>query len=534
MIQKLKDLDVYVRSYGLAMKVFEMTMPLACVLTSYLHRSVRTPTWGKSSLQSLLKMRFLFILFLISIVQLLTSNPSYGQALDEYLQTAAENNPELKAYFNDYLAAMEQVPQVGALPDPELSVGFFLQPMERFMGRQQADVRLMQMFPWFGILRTRKDEAGKMALVRYETFQDAKTRLFYQVKKIWYEMYRLEEEIRITRENLEILKTYERMALIRFQSGGTSTRTNSMQENASMTDQGVISSGSSMGSIGGGMNSPSSKANSTSNKPPSMGANGSAMNASQSGMSDVIRVRLEVNELETRLASLEDAHIPHQAQFNQLLNRDINTEMPIADTLTATALSIERLALLDSITQNNPMLKMLEAEAAAYEVSQKVARLEGSPMLGVGVNYMPFGPRQEDGMSMGGKDMIMPMVSVTLPIYRKKYNAMYKEAKLKQEAVQHRKENTINELATQWSIALRDLDDATRRTQLYQEQTELARQALHLMMTAYTASGQDFEEVLRVQQQLLDYQLKLINAIVDQHVTVATLELLADDELMER
>lgn len=420
--------------------------------------------------------RFLIALFLISNLQLLTSNLSYGQTLDEYLQTAAENNPELKAYFNDYLAAMEQVPQVGALPDPELSVGFFLQPMERFMGRQQADVRLMQMFPWFGMLRTREDEASKMALVRYETFQDAKTRLFYQVKKIWYEMYRLEEEIRITRKNLEILKTYERLALTRFQSAGT--------------DKG--------------------------------------------GMSDVLRVRLEVKELENRLASLEDAHIPHQAKFNQLLNRDINTEMAIADTLAATALSIERLALLDSITQNNPMLKMLEAEAAAYEVQQKIARLEGMPMLGAGVNYMPFGPRQEDGMSMGGKDMIMPMVSVTLPIYRKKYNSMYKEAELKQQAVQHRKENTINELSTQWSIALRNLDDAIRRTQLYREQTKLAQQALNLMMTAYASSGQDFEEVLRMQQQLLEYQLEFINAIVDQHVTVATLELLADDELMVR
>jgi outer membrane protein TolC len=111
---------------------------------------------------------------------------------------------------------------------------------------------------------------------------------------------------------------------------------------------------------------------------------------------------------------------------------------------------------------------------------------------------------------------------------------MYKEAELRQQAIQQRKENTINALATQWSTALRNLDDTIRRTQLYQEQTKLAQQALNLIMTAYTASGQDFEEVLRVQQQLLDYQLKLINAIVDQHVTIATLELLADDELMER
>lgn len=44
---------------------------------------------------------------------------SPGQTLNEYLQIAAENNPEVKASFYDYLAEMEKIPQVGLLPDPE-------------------------------------------------------------------------------------------------------------------------------------------------------------------------------------------------------------------------------------------------------------------------------------------------------------------------------------------------------------------------------------------------------------------------------
>jgi outer membrane protein TolC len=160
-----------------------------------------------------------------------------------------------------------------------------------------------------------------------------------------------------------------------------------------------------------------------------------------------------------------------------------------------------------------------------------MARLEGRPMLGAGVNYIPFSPRTENGMPMGGNDMVMPMLRLTIPIYRKKYNALQKEAELKQLAVQQRRENTVNQLTTRWSTALRDLDDATRRTKLYREQTDLARQTLNLLMTSYATDGRDFEEVLRVQQQLLDYQLKLITSIVDQHVTIAMLENLAATEL---
>lgn len=475
------------------------------------------------------KTAIIFLLFLG------VQSTSFSQSLDEYLKVAAENNPELKAYFNEYLASLEKVPQVGALPDPELTMGFFFQPMERFMGNQQADIQLMQMFPWFGMLKTQKDEASKMALAQYEVFQDAKYRLFYQVKNTWYQLYRLEEEIRITEENLEILKQYERLALIRFQSAdiGTGSGPSNMQQATSMNSGSSTSSASSMGGMSGGMTSgmTSGTSGKSSSKGGSSMGTSSSMNGGGSGMSDVLRVRIQIKELENTLALLEDSRLPIKAEFNQLLNRDINEVVSIADSLSGSVVSWERQALLDSITQNNPMLKMLDAEEEAYEAQKKMAQLEGRPMLGAGVNYMPFSPRTENGMPMGGNDMVMPMLRLTIPIYRKKYNALQKEAELKQLAVQQRRENTVNQLTTRWSTALRDLDDATRRTKLYREQTDLAGQTLNLLMTSYATDGRDFEEVLRVQQQLLDYQLKLITSIVDQHVTIAMLENLAATEL---
>ena len=469
-------------------------------------------------------MKTSYIMFLFGFIYFLSIEVKGQEYIEEYLTMAAENNPELKAYFHDYLAAMEKVPQVGALPDPELSMGFFLRPMERFMGNQQGEIQIMQMFPWFGMLRTQKDEASKMAMARYEVFEDAKNILFFRVKSIWYEMYRLEEEIRLAEENLSILKQYERLALIRFQSAGTGS--NAMAGDNSMKKSSKPPSSSAMGGMGSGMG-----AGNTSAKKPAATGSSASMNTSGSGMSDVLRVKMEVNELENTLARLKDSRIPLKAEFNQLLNRNINTHIEIADTLADTALSLERLALLDSITQNNPMLKMLDAEEGVYEAQKKMAKLEGRPMLGAGVNYMPFSPRTENGMAMGGNDMVMPMVKISIPIFRKKYNALQKEAELRQKAVQQRRVNTVNELSVQWAATLRDIDDATRRTALYREQSKLANQTLDLLMTSYAADGRNFEEVLRVQQQLLDYQLKLISAIVDQHTAVAMLESLAATEL---
>ena len=77
----------------------------------------------------------------------------------------------------------------------------------------------------------------------------------------------------------------------------------------------------------------------------------------------------------------------------------------------------------------------------------------------------------------------------------------------------------------------RDLDNATRKTTLYREQSGLARQTLELLMVSYSTEGRDFEEVLRVQQQLIYYEFRLIAAIVDQHKSVALFEMLAATEL---
>ena len=92
---------------------------------------------------------------IIILIFWVSQNIGFTQNLGGYLQMAGENNPELKAYFSDYLAALERVPQVGSLPDPELSMGIFLKPMERYMGNQQADIQLMNILKFYKLFISR-------------------------------------------------------------------------------------------------------------------------------------------------------------------------------------------------------------------------------------------------------------------------------------------------------------------------------------------------------------------------------------------
>ena len=147
-------------------------------------------------------------------------------------------------------------------------------------------------------------------------------------------------------------------------------------------------------------------------------------------------------------------------------------------------------------------------------------------MLGLGLDYMIIQKRAENSSMMNGKDMLMPMISVTIPLYRKKYNAMQEEAHLLEEAGSQQILDMKNNLMVQHRKTFQDLEDARRRIDLYKEQGDLARKTTELLITGYVTTGSDFEEVLRMQVKVLDYGFLHIEAIVDYNTSLAMMEAL--------
>jgi hypothetical protein len=160
------------------------------------------------------KMKIILVLIGLIFVSLVIAQDS----LLFYLSEAAKNNPTVLQKYYEYQAALQKVPQVGSLPDPELNIGVFLSPMELLSGNQVADLRLMQMFPWFGTLRAAKDEMSLMANAKYESFRDAKLQVFYEVQSTWFDLFKVQQNIRISEKSIDILKTIERIALVKFRT----------------------------------------------------------------------------------------------------------------------------------------------------------------------------------------------------------------------------------------------------------------------------------------------------------------------------
>jgi outer membrane protein TolC len=464
-----------------------------------------------------MRTRQIFILAL-----LLVTGRLFSQSLDDYLLIAAENNPNIKAKYFQYQAALERVPQAGSLPDPQLSLGIFLMPMERYAGDQFAGLSLMQMFPWFGTLSAAKDEMAFMAKAKFEEFNEAKSMLFYEVRANWYALHLLDKEIAITKENIELLTTIEQIAISRFKSGGQSREGSGSP--ATMESSGNMNTGNSGSGMSGmdAQGQTSAGGAPTPRNSPQMGQ----MNTmdSNGSMTDVLRVQMELNELKNNLALLEESKIPLIARFNQLLNRPIDELVILSDSIMAAKLPASLSEIPDSIRNNNPMLKMLEQEEAAFFSEEKMNRKMGLPMIGAGLQYDIFKPRANSQSMSNGQNMLMPMVSVTIPLWRKKYRASVRESELMGQSVIERKQDVSNLLMVNYEDALKDFKDASRRADFYQTQTSLANQALNILIVQYSTEGSKFEEALRMQQLLLDYRFKYLDALIDGNIAVAMMQ----------
>lgn len=410
------------------------------------------------------------------LLMMLTSKSGHAQVYPEqYLQQALENNPGLKAQYLEWEATRKQVDLAGSLPDPVLSAGFFISPMERFMGNQWFDVGLMQMFPWFGTLERQRNVAEKIAESRYHQFREERNTLFMEMTRLWLEMTRKQQEQEIIQKYRKLLESREDLIYSRYQ---------------------------------GGMQTP-----------------GLAL--------DLHRMEIQLAELQNREEKLESDLRALGESFNLLIGRDMNAAVEVPSDLQehhyepepGSEVRIREFA-------GNPQLKYREEMTQAARVRQDLSRLQTRPMLGVGLQYSWLAPGKAPGQMDGGH-MFMPMVSVSLPVFGNKNQASHEQAGLLYESAQRRYDEELIRLQVQYSNLMNDMDNLMRDKEFYNRQMEITRRTWDLVINAYASGDEGFDELLRIQDQLLLLEWRLVENQVDYYMTLAELDRLKARNIFE-
>ncbi len=405
---------------------------------------------------------------IVLIIFLFVFVAAHAQSLEDYLKMAEANNPGLKAKYAEFEAALQVIPQVQSLQDPTFSVSAFGLMIETRVGPQRAIFILNQMFPWFGTLKAQGDVAALQAETKFYKWLNARNEIHYQVKEKYYQLFELNRTIGLKEENIEILDTYKSL-----------TTTQYINDKAKLVD--------------------------------------------------AVRLDIQIQDLETEINVLQQKVKPFEAQFNQLINRDLQAGVPITDSLSL--IDFETEYLEDSILANHPELAGINLMQQAWEGKKLVAQKQGMPKLGVGLNYTIIGERTDMDVPDNGKDAIMPMVSVSIPIFRKKYNSAIKEAEWMQNSLIESEKEISNRLLLDFEMAKYEKDRALEEYKLFEAQIKRTQQAIRLLLSEYSNSGSDFEEILRMQEQLLKYEIAKVISLKNYNTAIAQIEFLSDKKL---
>ncbi len=395
-----------------------------------------------------------------------------NSTLSDYLTYAALNNPGLEAAFNRWKAAIERVPQVRSLPDPRFTYRYYIEEVETRVGAQEQGFGIAQTFPWFGKLSLRADAAAQAAKAKQQLYEATKLKLFYQVKDAYYEYYYLWRAIARIEENFQLVKQFESVARIRYK----------------------VAAG---------------------------------------GHPDVIRAQVELGKLADRLGSLKDLQGPIVARLNAALNRPAGAELPWPRAVVEESISLTDEQMLDWMARSNPELGALEQEIARSRTKIRLAEKDYYPDITLGLNYVDTA-KSIGGMnpSDDGKDPLIAMVSINLPIWRSKLAARVREARHRNRAAALNKSDKENSLSAELKLALYRFRDASRKIDLFRDTLlPKAKESLRVNMASFRAGKGGFLDFIDAQRMLLQFELDYERGLANQGQQLAKLEMLIGEEI---
>ena len=199
-----------------------------------------------------------------------------------------------------------------------------------------------------------------------------------------------------------------------------------------------------------------------------------------------------------------------QTSLNNLLNRDDAVSIQVVDELLIPSEDVE---INSSPLALHPELSKYDKLFKSVEQSELLNQKESSPMIGFGLDYIAVSERTDMDLLDNGKDIIMPMVSVSIPIFNKKYTSVSKQNELQQQEINYQKQERLNTLETLLDRAIKDRISARISNETATNNLKQTKNAENILIKSYETGTIDFKDVLDIQELQLKFQMNQIDAI---------------------
>ncbi len=250
------------------------------------------------------------------VLPVLSTNASLG----DYLQFAMLNQPRAEAAYYEWLAAVERITQARSFPDPQLT---FQMDIQNIVTSIMPGI--MGTIPWPDKLRVGVQIASAESQAKYVAFQTTVLENAFAVKRAYYQLYFVEEKIRVNQDTLSLLGDLENLARAQNAVGKVT-------------------------------------------------------------LQDVLRAQIEQDRLNTEIANLEDSRHSLLAQFNAALGLLPSAPSPpLPKRFESTPLDLTSEQVVQTALSRNLRLQGLEAEVRVAEALISQARKSRVPDFSLGL-----------------------------------------------------------------------------------------------------------------------------------------------------
>ena len=385
-------------------------------------------------------------------------------SLDGYVRYALAQSPSLRASFEEWRAATHRVPQARRLPEPVFTYGYFVRRVETRVGPQRHRFGIRQAFPWPTKLSAGADAASLAARSARHRFDSEAVMLSRRVATAYWKIWVIRRSREVQRDQLEILKHFSSVVRTRVEIG-------------------------------------------------------------QASLADLGQVDLTVSRVTDSLAALDEKERSAKARLLAVIGAPPSTKVPIRDDPPRLLEPVESETALRDAAREHPRVRALSTMANAKRESARSAGAERYPGFTLGVDYIETGEASVPNVPDSGKDPIIVMLSVKVPLWGGIYDSKESEARSQGAALEAKAHAASDEATGALEVALSDVRDATRRIRLYRDTlVPQAETVYSSVLGGYASAESTLPAVLMAQRDLLELQLSLFVAQADYATAWARLE----------
>ena len=398
----------------------------------------------------------LTLLFLTFVSSTLAQSDRFSN-LNFLVDKALLNNASIASTKLKIQAAEAQVSGAGALPDPKVNLGIFAQEVETRVGPQKWKFGFSQKFPGRG-KRSTSVLIGQKKVGELQALLKAKeASLRKQVTQAFLEYHYLARATVVTKDSLRLLEGLEKVALATYRAG-----------------RGTHSS--------------------------------------------VIKLQIEEGRLRDRLRTMQERRASQSANLESLLNTETPHPLPWPEEIVSSEAPLPSdEILIEQLQEYNPQLLMLRKQLETARAINRQSHLARRPDVTVGLEYIRTNEAAMAGVKDSGKDPIIAKVAWNLPIRTGRYRAAQQSTELGASAIKKELEQRGRQLSAKIKTAAFRVQDSRRKIRLYKETLiPKAEQALTVGRRSFATGGKDFLDVIDTERMLLEFQLSLERARVDE------------------